>query len=45
MNSKPIKTKSDSRAALTTIDSLMTARPNTPEGEHLDAFVTLVEAY
>lgn len=45
MNIKPIKTKTDYRAALKTIESLMAARPNTPEGEHLDVLVTLVEAY
>jgi HTH-type transcriptional regulator / antitoxin HigA len=45
MNIKPIKTKTDYRAALKTIESLMTARPNTPEGERLDVLVTLVEAY
>lgn len=45
MNIKPIKTKADYRAALKTIESLMTARPNTPEGERLDVLVTLIEAY
>lgn len=45
MNIKPIKTKADYRAALKTIESLMTAKPNTPEGERLDVLVTLVEAY
>jgi HTH-type transcriptional regulator/antitoxin HigA len=45
MNIKPIKTKTDYRTALKTIESLMTARPNTPEGERLDVLVTLVEAY
>jgi HTH-type transcriptional regulator/antitoxin HigA len=45
MNIKPIKTKTDYRTALKTIESLMTARSNTPEGERLDVLVTLVEAY
>lgn len=45
MNIKPIKTKSDHAAALQEIESLMTARKNTPEGERLDVLVTLVEAY
>ncbi len=45
MNIKPIKTKSDHAAALREIESLMTARKNTPEGERLDVLVTLVEAY
>jgi HTH-type transcriptional regulator/antitoxin HigA len=45
MNIKPIKTKADYRAALKEIESLMSARPNTPQGERLDVLVTLVEAY
>jgi HTH-type transcriptional regulator/antitoxin HigA len=45
MEIKPIKTKNAYRAALKEIDSLMTARPNTPEGDRLDVIVTLVEAY
>lgn len=45
MNIKPIKTKVDYRTALKAIESLMTAKPNTPEGERLDVLVTLVEAY
>lgn len=42
---KPIRTKVDYRAALRTIESLMSAKPNTPEGDRLDVLVTLVEAY
>lgn len=42
---KPIKTKADHRAALKTIESLMAAKLNTPEGDRLDILVTLVEAY
>jgi HTH-type transcriptional regulator/antitoxin HigA len=42
---KPIKTKADYRAALKKIETLMTARANTPEGDRLDLLVTLVEAY
>jgi len=42
---KPIKTKADYRAALKKIETLMTARTNTPEGDRLDLLVTLVEAY
>jgi HTH-type transcriptional regulator / antitoxin HigA len=42
---KPIKTKRDYRAALKEIETLMTAKANTPEGDRLDVFVTLVEAY
>lgn len=45
MDIKPIKTDSDYRAALTEIESLMTAKLDTPEGERLDILVTLVEAY
>ena len=45
MEIKPIKTKADYRAALKKIETLMTARTNTPEGDRLDLLVTLVEAY
>jgi antitoxin component HigA of HigAB toxin-antitoxin module len=45
MESKPIKTKADYRAALKEIEGLMSARLNTPEGKRLDVLATLVEAY
>ena len=45
MEIKPIKTDADYRAALKEIESLMTAEPDTPEGEKLDVMVTLIEAY
>jgi HTH-type transcriptional regulator/antitoxin HigA len=45
MNIKPIRTKADYKAALKTIESLMSAKANTLEGDHLDGLVTLVEAY
>jgi HTH-type transcriptional regulator/antitoxin HigA len=45
MDVKPIKTKYDYEAALLTIESLMTATRNTPEGDRLKALVTLVERY
>jgi HTH-type transcriptional regulator/antitoxin HigA len=45
MEIKPIKTRTAYRAALKEIESLMTARPNTAEGDRLDVLVTLVEAY
>jgi HTH-type transcriptional regulator / antitoxin HigA len=45
MNIKPIRTKTDYRAALKTIESLMGSKANTPEGDRLDILVTLVEAY
>jgi HTH-type transcriptional regulator / antitoxin HigA len=41
----PIKTKRDYRRTLKTIESLMSAKRNTPEGDHLDVLVTLVEAF
>ena len=45
MNIKPIKTKADHRAVLKEIEGLMTAKPDTPEGDRLDVLTTLVEAY
>src|ERR1700682_6165487 len=45
MNIKPIRTKANYRAALKDIESLMTAKANTPEGDRLDVLTTLLEAY
>jgi HTH-type transcriptional regulator/antitoxin HigA len=45
MDIHPIKTEEDYRAALQEIDRLFEAVPNTPEGDRLEVFVTLVEAY
>jgi len=45
MNIKPIKNDRDYGQALKDIDKLMSARPNTPEGDCLDVMVTLVEAW
>jgi HTH-type transcriptional regulator/antitoxin HigA len=45
MDIKPIKTKADYRMALKEIESLMTAKANSPEGDRLDVLTTLVEAY
>jgi len=45
MEIKPIRTKTDCRAALKEIETLMSARADTPEGERLDVLATLVEAY
>jgi len=45
MDIKPIKTKRDYEAALRAIESLMTAKRNTPEGDRLEVLVTLVEQY
>ena len=44
MEIKPIKNERDYRKALKEIDSLMDARPNTPEGDRFDVLVTLVHA-
>ena len=38
-------TDADYRATLKEIEMLMTAEPDTPEGEKLDVLVTLLEAY
>ena len=45
MNIKPIKTKTDYKAALKEIESLMRAKPGTPAGDRLDVLVTLVQVY
>ncbi len=45
MEIKPVKTKTDYRAALKEIESLMSAKLNTPQGQRLDVLATLVEAY
>ena len=45
MDIKPIRSDADYRVALKEIENLMTAAPDTPEGEKLDVLVTLVEAY
>ena len=45
MEIKPIRSESDHVAALKEIEILMDAQPGTPEGDHLDVLVTLVEAY
>ena len=45
MEIKPIRSKSDHRAALKEIETLMSARPRTAEGERLDVLVTLVESW
>jgi len=45
MNIKPVRTKAKYRAALKEIESLMSAKANTPEGDQLDVLTTLVEAY
>ena len=45
MNIKPIRNKRDYEAALRFIETLMTAKRGTPEGDRLDVLTTLVEAY
>ena len=45
MNIKPIKSEADYDEALTAIDGLMGAAPDTPESDTLEVLVVLVEAY
>ena len=45
MNIKPIKTRSDYKAALKIIEGLMDAKAGTPDGDRLDVLSVLVEAY
>lgn len=45
MDISPIKSLRDYRSALKEIEGLMMAKRNTPEGDRLDVFVTLVEAW
>lgn len=45
MDIRPIKTEADYEWALTEIENLLEAEPDTPEGDRLDILVTLVEAY
>ncbi|MBA3506484.1 MAG: transcriptional regulator [Betaproteobacteria bacterium] len=45
MEVKPIRTKANHRAALKEIETLMSARQGTTEGDRLDVLVTLVEAW
>ncbi len=45
MSIEPIKSERDHQRALEEIESLMAAKPNTPEGDRLDTLVALVEAW
>lgn len=45
MNIKPIRSKADYSSALAEIETLMTAKARTPQGDRLDVLVTLVEAW
>lgn len=42
---KPVRTEADYERALKDIETLMDARPGTPEGDELEVLSTLVEAY
>lgn len=45
MELRPIKTESDYQNALTEIEKLFDAKPDSPELDRLDILTTLVEAY
>ncbi len=45
MQIRPIRTEQDHRAAVARIEELMSAAPDTPEGDELDVLATLVDAY
>jgi len=45
MNIKPIKNEQNYQEALSIIDSLMSAKPNTEEMDKLEVLTTLVESY
>ena len=45
MDIRPIKDEASLQAALAEIEGLMSAKPDTPEGDRLDVLVTLVDAY
>ena len=45
MNIKPIKNEQNYTEALQKIESLMRAKPNTPQMDELEVLTTLVEAY
>ena len=45
MNIRPIKTEEDYNNTLNQIESLMDAKPNTPQMDELEVLTTLVEAY
>jgi HTH-type transcriptional regulator / antitoxin HigA len=42
---QPIRDEADYRATLTLVDTLFDAEPGTPEDDHLDVLITLIEAY
>jgi len=45
MTIKPVKTERDYQKALTEIEKLWDAKPNTAKGDRVDGLVTLVEMY
>ena len=45
MNIRPIKTEEDYNNTLNQIESLMDAKPNTPQMDELEVLTTLIEAY
>ncbi len=45
MDMKPIRTEEEHRAALAEIERLWNAEPNTPNGDRLEMFAMLVDAY
>jgi HTH-type transcriptional regulator/antitoxin HigA len=45
MDIKPIRTEADYQAALREVESLLNSQPGTPEGDHMDVLVTLIETY
>jgi HTH-type transcriptional regulator / antitoxin HigA len=45
MQIRPIRTAQDHRAAVARIEELMSAAPNSSEGDELDVLATLVDAY
>lgn len=45
MEIKPIRSEADYQTALKEIEKLMDSQSGTPDGDRLDLFVTLVEAY
>lgn len=42
---RPIRTEQDHKAAIARIEELISALPETPEGDELDVLATLVDAY
>jgi len=45
MQIHPIRTEQDHRTAVARIEELMSAAPDSPEGDELDVLATLVDAY